>query len=349
MIAIVPSPAMRSGAAMKKIIESIGMLLGRDPVRPTLEEMTPECREMTAFKRSPEQLRARKAAIKAENANPAVSHYWRNWRWATLILVNIVFVVSYRLDIQMIEGALTAARVFGFHFADLNSSLQLMLAHKHVVINLLIGTLTVLGIYLVFGGRSFCSWVCPYHLLSEWAEKLHLKLADKKLVTDHKLHRWTRGILFIVFSALAFFTGYTVYETINPVGIVSRALTYGSIFGLIWVALLLGVEILWSRRFWCRYVCPIGLIYGIAGIASPVRIRHNAVNCLHEGKCRRVCLVPHVLDMTKIAHSKSVVSTIGADCTRCGMCVDVCPTGALSFEVVGVSRPIDSPARERSA
>ena len=30
--------------------------------------------------------------------------------------------------------------------------------------------------------RTFCAWVCPYHLLAEWAEKLHLYLAARKLV-----------------------------------------------------------------------------------------------------------------------------------------------------------------------
>lgn len=331
---------------MRGLIESVGLLLGREPIRPTPEQMTPACRAMTDFKRTKEQLRLRKAAVQAEKAHPKISHVWRNRRWASILIVNLVFVVSFHFDVQLIEGALTAARVFGFHFADLNSSLQVMLAHKNVVVNLLIGTATVLTIYLILGGRTFCSWVCPYHLLSEWAEILHLKLADKKLVRDHQLQRGTRTVLFVVFSGLAFVTGYTVYETINPVGIVSRALTYGSVVGLTWVGLLLVLEVVWSRRFWCRYVCPIGLIYGMAGIVSPVRLRHDATACFHDGNCRRVCLVPHVLDMTKLAHSKDVISTIGADCTRCGMCVDVCPTGALAFEVVGVTQARRPTAQE---
>lgn len=61
--------------------------------------------------------------------------------------------------------------------ADLNSALQVMLAYKHVVLNLLIGTTTVFVLWWLLGGRTFCSWVCPYHLIAEWAESLHLKLA----------------------------------------------------------------------------------------------------------------------------------------------------------------------------
>ncbi len=105
-------------------------------------------------------------------------HKWRNRRWATLILVNLLFVVSFYFDVQLVEGALTASRVVGFHFADLNSALQVMLAFKQVVLNLLIGTLTVFLLWWLLGGRTFCSWVCPYHLIAEGAEKIHLKLAE---------------------------------------------------------------------------------------------------------------------------------------------------------------------------
>jgi ferredoxin-type protein NapH len=112
------------------------------------------------------------------------SHKWRNRRWITLMLANLLFVASLvLLDIQILEGALTASRFIGFHLIDLNSALQVMLAHKHIITNLLIGTGTVLVLWALFGGRTFCSWVCPYHLLAEWAEKLHLFLVRKKLVT----------------------------------------------------------------------------------------------------------------------------------------------------------------------
>jgi polyferredoxin len=84
------------------------------------------------------------------------------------------------LDIQILEGALTASRFIGFHLIDLNSALQVMLAHRNIITNLLIGTGTVLVLWMLFGGRTFCSWVCPYHLLAEWAEKIHLWLVREK-------------------------------------------------------------------------------------------------------------------------------------------------------------------------
>ena len=97
-------------------------------------------------------------------------------------------------------------------------------------------------------------------------------------------------------------------------------------------------EIFWSRRAWCRYVCPIGLTYGAVGALSPLQITYHVEHCFHEGDCRKVCLVPHVLDVTIKGRAAEETLGLGPDCTRCGYCVDTCPTGALRFEVKGLSK-----------
>ena len=271
-------------------------------------------------------------------AHHATSHKWRNRRWATLIATNLLFVLSFSFDIQILEGALTASRFVGFHLIDLNSALQVWLAHKHVIVNLLIGTFTVFVLWVLLGGRTFCSWVCPYHLVAEWAEALHLKLAEKKIVTDHAFHRGARTVFWILFALMALITGYTVFETVSPTGILSRALIYGPGLALGWVFLLLLFEVIWSRRAWCRYVCPIGLTYGVVGSISPLGINYKVEHCFHEGDCRKVCLVPHVLDVTIKGRAAEENMSLGPDCTRCGLCVDVCPTKALQYEIKGLSK-----------
>jgi ferredoxin-type protein NapH len=145
---------------------------------------------------------------------------WLKRRWTALIAMNLLFVVSYWLDIQILEGALTASRMIGFHLIDLNSALEVMLAHKHIIVNLLIGTGTVFVLWLLLGGRTFCSWLCPYHFLAENAERLHVYLAEKNWVTDHTFHRGVRTVFWVLFAVMAFVTGYTVFETISATGIV---------------------------------------------------------------------------------------------------------------------------------
>ncbi|MDY0011880.1 MAG: NapH/MauN family ferredoxin-type protein [Rhodocyclaceae bacterium] len=316
-----------------RFLEQLAIMLGRAPGRPAINDEALRIHEMKRLSK-----REFEAMKQHARDHRLVTNKWRNRRWAVLIAVNLLFLVSFWLDIQMLEGALTASRFVGFHLIDLNSALQVMLAHKHIIVNLFIGTATVFLLWAALGGRSFCSWVCPYHLVAELFEKLHLALAARKLVTDHEFHRGARTVFWLVFSALAVITGYTVFETLSPTGILSRALIYGPSLALGWVALLLVFEVVYSRRAWCRYICPIGLTYGMVGTLSPVRVLYTLDKCFHEGDCRKVCLVPHVLDMVIKGRAEAPQVPVGPDCTRCGLCVDTCPSGALKFDVKGLSK-----------
>ncbi len=323
---------------MMSLLESLAVMLGRDPRKPGPGEISAKAQEVHDLKAA-DRDRDMSRHIKDERRKKAAApQTWRRRRWAVLIAVNLFFVVSDRLEIQALEGALTGSRFVGFHMADLNSALQVMLAFKQVLINLLIGVATVFILWWVLGGRTFCSWVCPYHLLSEWAETLHVKLAKRKLVKHRAFDRRARTWLWLIFAVLAFVTGYTVYETISPTGILSRALIYGPGLAVVWVLALLAFEVFYSRRAWCRYACPIGLTYGLVGATSLLEVKHDLSKCFYDGACRQVCLVPHVLNSTVKGRGRRLTTTTGADCTRCGRCIDVCPTGALSFKFKGMGK-----------
>jgi ferredoxin-type protein NapH len=317
---------------MASLVDGLALVLGRAPRR---HPHSPAAAAIHASKRGHGP---KKHELLEEIDEAANNHTWRNRRWAVLVAINLLFTLSYWVDVQLLEGSLTASRLLGFHLADVYSSLLVMLAQQHVPVNLVIGASTIALFWGLVGGRAFCSWACPYHLVAEWAEMLHLRLARRGIVSDHPIHRGVRTAFWVLFGLLALVTGQTLFLALNPIGVLSRAAIYGASLALVWVAALLAFEVVYARRAWCRYVCPIGLTYGLLGAKAPIRVTFDLESCAHEGECRKVCEVSHVLDLTIKGRAEEPKLDVGPDCTRCGLCVDVCPTGALRYELKGVKR-----------
>ena len=149
---------------MTGIVDSVRIMLGGNPRRHGKQEYSKEARDMHAFKQTPEQRKERVAAIREELAHKQTSYRIRKWRWTSIVLINLLFVVSYWFDVQLVEGALTASRFVGFHMADLNAALQVVLAYKIILINLVIGVVTVALLWWLVGGRSFWRLGLPLSL-----------------------------------------------------------------------------------------------------------------------------------------------------------------------------------------
>ncbi len=258
----------------------------------------------------------------------------RFWRWSSIIGVHLLFFLSYHIDLQVLEGTLSGSRFLGFHLIDPFMTFQVMAAHHAIPTNLIIGTGTIIVVYLLIGGRAYCSWVCPYGLIGEIGEKFHRDLVKKKIIKSHPFNPKVRYIFWALFLGLAFITGYMVFEMFNIVGIISRAVVYGWSVALSFVVAVFLVEVFYSQRAWCRYVCPVGTTFTFIGWPSATKIKWDD-RCDHCQVCSQVCIVPHVLEITKKSANlkgKSEVSIISGDCTLCGRCVEVCHTDALNFE-----------------
>jgi len=263
---------------------------------------------------------------------------YRMKRWILVISIHLLFFLSFFIDLQMLEGTLSGSRFLGFHMIDPFMSMQMFLSTYHLPINMIIGTSTIILVYLLVGGRSYCSWVCPYGILSEIGEKWHNTLVSKNIIKERKFDHRVRYIFWIMFLSLSFSSGYLVFETFNVVGILSRMIAYGWSVAFVWVVVVFVIEVFYSRRAWCTYICPIGTTYGYIGKASALKIEWND-SCDHCMVCHDVCFESQVLEITKAKYDqqrdkmgikKEYIT--GVDCTLCGRCIDVCHTDALKFD-----------------
>ena len=129
-----------------------------------------------------------------------------------------------------------------------------------------------------FFGRGWCA-VCPIPLPGEWLQRgAVLAPSDKKPKWLNR--RWPKALRNIwlqniSFLLLALFSS-VLLTTPNVTGIVLVAMLFAAI----------GLSIVFERRSFCRYLCPVGGFIGIYSQTAPVelRIKDKQVCAACEGK-----------------------------------------------------------------
>ncbi len=227
----------------------------------------------------------------------------------------------------------------GFHLIDPFTALEIFAADHSMDVNIIIGSLTLVTFYFLVGGKAYCSWVCPYGFLSEIGEYIHLRLVAKKIIKERKFDPRIRFYFWVLFLVAAGIDGFLVFEVFNPIGALSRFITYGWSLALVWVLVALLFEIFFSRRGWCKYVCPVGTTYNMLGWISLTRLKWDMDKCDHCSACLAVCPEDHVLEFIKPKHDKERMEKNkkqeyikNGDCILCGRCVDVCHTNAYKLD-----------------
>lgn len=239
----------------------------------------------------------------------------------------LAFVDDFPLVGQLAEGNLSSSVWFGtLALTDPFVLMQSMLAGVTPATAALLGAAVVAGFYAFFGGRIYCSWVCPVNLLTDAAFWLRQRLHIKDHLT---LSRKLRNAILLTALVLSLLCATLAWELINPITLLQRELMWTSAAGVSLLLALFLFDLLISRRGWCGHLCPVGAFYGWLGRYGRVRVVAKT-SCSGCASCIRVCPEPHVLAPV-IAQKASVVTSM--DCTRCGSCVDDCAIGALELKL----------------
>lgn len=228
-------------------------------------------------------------------------------------------------------------------------------------------TAVLLLVLTIVVGRFFCGVLCPMGTTIDVTDRLFKKKDTNRRKTipavlksfKYQFLFFTLGAallgvsLIFLGSALSLITrfyGLIIYPILCFLGektlLVLRPLAdhfditsiaYAHVFtprfDLQWFTAIFFIAIfamvVYSPRFWCRYLCPSGAVFALISWKPLVR-RHVSDECNHCGLCQKDCPMEAIGDDPFVTDHR--------ECIVCQTCVRICPTGAVRFSGIGFVR-----------
>lgn len=198
-----------------------------------------------------------------------------------------------------------------------------------------VGFLLFIGALL---GRFVCGWLCPFGLVQDLLHKIPFPKKLKRLPGDRVL-KYLRYVVLVGFVIILPLTVLDVVGQGSPwyckyicpsgtlfAGIPLVASNPGLQAALGWLfswkaAILIVLPLLSVvvYRPFCRYLCPLGAVYGLFNPIAFYRYEVDADKCVSCGACSRACGFG--------IHTNETPNS--PECIRCGECLKACPHGAI--------------------
>jgi len=194
----------------------------------------------------------------------------------------------------------------------------------------------IFGIIILFGlllGRTICGWLCPVGLGQELLYKIKTPKLKKSKAT--RVLSYLKYVLLVALVVILpiLFTVPGFCEFICPagtleggVGLLGNKANEGSL-GMLgplftWKFTLLVLIIVGSIfvfRLFCRFLCPLGALYGFFCRLALLGVKLDKNKCTDCGLCVSVCK----MDIKRVGDH---------ECVHCGDCIAVCPTKAITWK-----------------
>ena len=181
-----------------------------------------------------------------------------------------------------------------------------------------------------FVGRLWCS-VCPFMIYGELAQKVSLRWFPRPLKRwpRQEAEKWGGWFLFTLF--LLIFLWEELWHLENTAYLSSCLLLLITAGAVIF-------SLIFERRFWCRYLCPIGGMNGLFAKLSLTELRGQ------QGICAAKCDTYHcykggpaegegqaTLGCPVYSHPAQLEDN--RDCVLCMTCLKACPHRSVEFNL----------------
>ncbi len=187
--------------------------------------------------------------------------------------------------------------------------------------------LGVLGVSLL-AGRAFCGWMCPIgtfqDILSGFSTRYFGRF--KKPGNKNKLEipvqitkrsdAWLRSFKYLILAVILLASIWAVYPPLYEICPARAIFSFQLTTPLLWSVLIIFVfTSMLNKRFWCKYLCPLGAVLVPFNKISPLRLVLNQENCTNCNSCEPVC----PMDIDDLTHNLR-----SAECIQCLECQEAC-------------------------
>jgi polyferredoxin len=196
--------------------------------------------------------------------------------------------------------------------------------------------LTALAVSLLLK-RAFCGWICPVGAVWDGFAWLGRRVPKLPLRLPRFLDLGLRGLRYLVTAAILWWLWSVPvsqalefqqlpYYAVADLKILSLLLNLKPVYLAVAVCTALVSIVLGNA--WCRWLCPLGALYGACGAASPCTVTRDPKACTACGRCATVCHADVPVNRLE--------SVRAPECDGCLECLRSCPApGALTTRVAG--------------
>ncbi len=225
-------------------------------------------------------------------------------------------------------------------------------------------TLGAMVIILIILGRTTCGWICPIGTIQDFVT-LPNRSKTRPAPSTEKEFRRVKAYLFILVIFFAAWVGISVilgsaenliaalgpfadaaFAPWNPAYIIFVETTnqvWPTSFENLWIVLswspifwlqlafvaIIAIVGFWVPRWFCRWLCPAGWLYGFFSRDAIISIGRNPARCTPDtcNVCEVVC--PMNIQIRKFPYKKMH----SPDCIMCLDCRSHCPNDAIVIRI----------------
>lgn len=264
----------------------------------------------------------------------------RKIRWASQLgfLALFLFVTTGAVCTVILGKGIAISEPFGVVQLILSQALRPTMSFSFITMSIVIGVAAFIGTTLLVG-KAFCAWACPVGTAIDAIDAGLERLKFKPFFTrrnpfagtsnSNALIRNGTSKYAVLGSALAgsALLGTPVWCAFCPIGTLCRGAVAGpelAVGAEILSIPAVGAMSLGEKRFWCKYLCPVG---GLLTVLSKYNlfIKPRMRDAQHRncGLCTTIC--PEGINLCQ---EKSY-----ARCTKCLECYTKCPSGVVKVDL----------------